>query len=809
VLKKLLAIAAVLLFLLALAFYAVDRRVQNRLNALNSSSLPAIYSSPLDLAGYLSRVVDEPARVLEQLRAMLNARRYIEVTGPPVAAGEFSIQGSQLVIITRSFRTASGDLHPSSKGVLPLGPASNSEKTGANTETDSNRITTPLLLEPQAISFIGRDDLRASTFTPLSQIPLRIQRAVIAIEDERFYSHMGLDITGIARALFRNIVALRLVQGGSTLTQQLAKNLVLSPKRTLSRKLLEIPAALSLERHLSKEKLLELYLNEVYLGQEGSVAIHGVTEAASGFFGKRVHDISLAQAATLAGIIRAPSTLSPRKYPKRAVARRNTVLKKMKELGFITELEYTNAAKEPLKTAAHTRHRKVAPYFTTAVEGELGKLLELQAARSSGLSVYTGFELGMQLCAERAVTNAVQRLEKAYPRLAQKKGGLQAALVAIEPYSGLVKAWVGGRDFSKSQFNRVNQSHRQIGSIVKPFLYLTALDRSLNDYKVASPVSILEDKPMEISLRRQATWIPENYDHDFRGDVTLRYALENSLNMPAIYVAQRVGIPALKRTLEAFELAKSAPLVPSLALGAVDATLLKVTAAYGTLANSGTYVQPRLFISALDNNDERLATADIREQQVADESAVFVLTSILEGVLSRGTGKSARNGGFTRPAAGKTGTSNDTRDAWFVGFTPNLATGVWIGLDDNTPLGVTGGSAAAPVWGEFMSCSAPLLPLSKFVQPRGVTEVLIDSESGQRATDRCPQASISKEVFTVGSEPKRECPLHGNLSPDSETPRDDTYRMPRLPPATLEESSPQRRREVGFWDSLFGRTSDD
>ena len=424
VLRKFLAVLAVILFLLALGFYAVDRRVQNRLSALNSSSLPAIYSAPLDLAGFLSRIVDEPARVAVQVRSMLTARRYIEVTGKPATAGEFSIRGNQLAIVTRSFKTASGDLHPSSTAQLPLGMLPEPPGGGAKTEFEAGRTATPLLLEPQAVSFVGSDDVRASTFTPLSQIPLKIQKAVIAIEDERFYSHMGLDVIGIARAIVRNIAALRLVQGGSTLTQQLAKNLILSPKRTFSRKLLEIPAALSLERHLSKEKLLELYLNEVYLGQEGSVAIHGVTEAANGFFGKRLHDVSLAQAATLAGIIRAPSTLSPRKYPKRAVARRNTVLKKMRELGSITELEYTIAVKEPLKPVSHTRHRKVAPYFTTAVEAELGKLLELQSARSSGLSIYTGFELGMQLCAERAVTNAVQRLSSsarmasrgAYPR---------------------------------------------------------------------------------------------------------------------------------------------------------------------------------------------------------------------------------------------------------------------------------------------------------------------------------------------------------------------------------------------------------
>jgi penicillin-binding protein 1B len=344
----------------------------------------------------------------------------------------------------------------------------------------------------------------------------------------------------------------------------------------------------------------------------------------------------------------------------------------------------------------------------------------------------------MQRCAEAAIEHGAKIVSE-NPKLKDRKTSPEFALVALEPYSGLIKAWVGGKDFGVTQFNRVNQGLRQIGSTIKPFLYLTALDGSLNSYKVASAVSILEDQPHEVKLKHQAAWNPENYDHEFRGDVTLRYALENSLNMPALYIADRIGLAALRRTLTAFRLADAVQQVPSLALGALDTNLLRLTAAYGALANAGIYIQPRLYVSVLDEAGDKLATSELVEERVADDSATYVLTNILQGVLSRGTGKGARSAGFTRDAAGKTGTSNDARDAWFVGFTPNLVAGVWVGFDDNSQLGLTGGAAAAPIWGEFMRCSSSYLPSASFVAPAGISFIDIDARTGGRATDDCPR----------------------------------------------------------------------
>ncbi len=755
-------------------FVAVDRGVKARLSSLSGSNVPVVYSAPLDLSGLVSRIDEGGNGQNERLRAVLEDRRYSESTSPSLRPGEFSLSSSQLSIMTRPYRNASGAQVKARKVSLMLN------------QPPKERV----LLEPQVISYFNAADVRASTFTPLAQIPKVMQQAVIAIEDERFYDHFGLDLISISRAAITNLLAGRLVQGGSTLTQQLAKNLFLSPKRTLGRKLMEIPTALSLEYRLRKDQLLELYLNEVYLGQEGAVAIHGMPEAASALFGKKIADISADEAALLAGLIKAPSFFNPRKHADRALERRNVVLGKMQELGFLAEQQADLAKRQPLRITEQQQHRRIAPFYAQALEAELEKSLDIETGASGALAVHTGLDLGMQRCAEAAVAHGVASLEESHPKLREKGKQVEVAFVAIEPFSGLVKAWVGGRDFASSQFNRVSQGVRQIGSTIKPFLYLTALDGSLNSYKIASPVSILEDQPHEVKLKHQAAWNPENYDHEFRGDVTLRYALENSLNMPALYIAERIGLSALRRTLMAFRLSDTVQQVPSLALGALDTTLLRLTAAYGALANAGIYIQPRLFVSVLEEDGTRIAASDVVEERVADENATYVLTNILQGVLSRGTGKAARAAGFDRDAAGKTGTSNDARDAWFVGFTPNLAAGVWVGFDDNSPLGLTGGGAAAPIWGEFMKCSAAYLPSSTFVAPAGVSFMEIDAETGGRATDECPDNNRITEVFVRGTEPKAGCSSHPG---DSETPP---------PPQRYDPSG--RARARGFWQSIFG-----
>lgn len=770
-------LCAVGLAFLVGVYVRVDRQVALVLDGRTTRDASAIYGDVVEISS--ARPI-----LVEDLKQQLLRRRYREVTDRPSDPGEFFLSESEFQIVTRSFRAPDGRERPPLRfgGVCHDGAVQLSDKQGA------------LLLEPAVLTTLGGTDVRASSYQSLSSMPRRVIDGVLAIEDQRFYAHTGIDPLGIARAMLANIRAMRFAQGGSTLTQQLAKNLLLTPEKTLMRKVQEALAALSLERRLSKDQILELYLNEVYLGQEGSVALHGMAQAADAFFGKRLDDLTTGEAAMLAGIIRAPSAYSPRRNIQRAIERRNLVLQRMHEEGRIDAEEFSLARNEKPAIATAKLGVRRAPHFVATLSTSLAEVIDMEAAALSGVSILTGLDLDMQLCAEQAVADGMKEIEKRSPRLARRKAELQASLVAVEPFSGKVRAWVGGKDFSLSQFDRVAQAKRQVGSTIKPFLYLTALDGQLNSYRVATTTSILPDRPMEISLVTHQTWNPENYDHEHRGDVTLRYALEHSLNMPAVYLAQKVGIPAMVQTAKRFHLAEDPPAVPSLALGALDTSLLSLTSAFAALANGGVYVAPRLALSVLNPDGSALYQSTLTEERIADERAVFVLTNILQGVVERGTARGVRGFGYNGVAAGKTGTSNDARDAWFVGFRPDLAAGAWVGFDDNSELGLTGGAAAVPIWAKFMSCVSKFQPEEKFIVPRGVHFVKIDATSGELAGPECPAQSVVTEVFVEGTEPRHACRQHGGVP----GMRDIEYAPPER------EASPERPRKRGFWESIFG-----
>lgn len=749
-------------------FVYVDQKVARLLGKENAKELPAIYSDPFKLSNQIKLP-------LATLKEELLVRGYEEVSRTPANPGEFMPSKTSIKIMTRAFQLPNSTTAPALLKEYP--PAGDDPE--------------PFYLEPRVVAPLGSGEQRANQFKNLEEIPRSLQQAVVAIEDERFRDHHGIDILGVMRAIFEDIRALSLVQGGSTLTQQLAKNALFSARRTLTRKVLEAFAAFSIERRFTKDQILEMYLNEIYLGQEGAVALHGVAEAAQSFFAKNISDISIAEAAMLAGIIKAPSYFSPRNHGDRAHERKEVVLAKMRELGFITEQEFNQAKKAKINIVKEIRYKRTAPFYITALRGQLEETLGEDAPLLDGMRVYTGLSLEMQSCAENAIENGLAKIEKQYPKTKRADHPLEVGLVSIETYSGLVRAWVGGRNFSDNQFNHVNQAKRQVGSTIKPFLYLTALDSTLNSYKIATPISILADEPITVDQAAQQSWEPENYDRRFRGDVTLRYALENSLNLPAVYVGQRVGANALANTVEKFRLTEHALAIPALALGALDSTPLQVAAAYAALANEGRYVKPRLFVSVIDKEGEVALHDEIQEEAVADEDAVYVLTNILQGVLERGTGKAIRALGYTDPAAGKTGTSNDARDAWFAGYTPTLATVVWLGYDDNEKVGLTGGTLAAPIWANYMQCVAPFHEHISFAQPPGVIFTTVDTQSGQLATDQCPSESVIKEVFVRGTEPRTPCNMHGGIR--REVPmRSDELPAPRT-----------GRRKKSFWDFLF------
>jgi penicillin-binding protein 1B len=772
--RKLFYILALLALLCVIAFFYVDQKVTAVLSSRNGEGLAAIMSEPL-------RVSVDTLQSRENIIKKLSTRRYI-LSSSPKTPGEYAISGNLLKIITREFTQADGTVQPSANVEINL-------ETG-HIQNSLDAAGQVFMLEPVIITPLGSGEVRASSYMQLSAIPANLKQAVLAIEDQRFYHHFGIDPVGIARAMFENLKAGQMVQGGSTLTQQLAKNVVFSPERSLRRKVLEAFAALSLEWHLTKDQIFERYLNEVYLGQEGPVALHGVAEAATSYFGKKVQDLSLAEAATLAGIIRAPSYYSPRRHLQRALERRNIVISTMREQGMISAGQEQLALLSRMNIQSSGQYKRIAPHYVATLSSELDSHFNFQAAVLEGLKVYTGLDPDIQECAEQALEVGLAKLESGYPQLRRRDKELEAGLVALEPHSGKIRAWVGGREYTKNQFDHVFQAKRQIGSTIKPFLYLTALDSNLNTYKTATVTSILSDRPMQVNLVTKNTWEPENYDHEFRGDVTLRYALENSLNLPAVYVAEKVGLTNFSHTLRAFHVAKDVQDVPALALGAAETSLLELTAAFGALANGGIYVQPRPFIFATNADSEVLAKADIVEERAADEAPVYVLTNILQGVVERGTAKGIRRAGYSAVAAGKTGTSNETRDAWFVGYDPTLVAGVWVGYDDNSKVGLTGGVAAVPIWTEFMKCAAPYHQSLEFVQPPGVIFVDIDSESGDLASAGCPRSSVVREVYVRGTEPRHLCSRHGSEYQEE---------VPEYAP----QEEPKRRKR-GFWEGLFG-----
>jgi len=664
--------------------------------AVTSTSVVLSRPAPLSVGADL-----EQFQLLDRLRHL----GYQRSTSSPMYPGEYLLTPGRLEIFLKGFSTS---VASEKTGLVTL----SLDKSKISEITRNGKSTSSILLEPEALSLLGASSTRMSLPKSLSVFPEKLKKAVLAIEDERFYSHFGIDPIGVARAISVNLKSGRMLQGGSTLTQQLAKNILLTNERNLSRKILEAICAILLETAFTKDQILEFYFNEVFLGQEGNVAIHGFAEASRSFFNKDVEDLSLEEAATLAGVVKAPTTFSPRRRPENAKERRALVLLKMRELGFISPEEETYARDAELKIAPPFHSKREAPFFVDYVRKVVEENVTLPIDSQDSLRIYTSLDRQYQQCADDAVKNGIDELEKKYPRIAKKRKTrpLQSALVSVIPASGEIVAWVGGRDYQLNQFDRVSMAKRQPGSAFKPFVYLTALDGSLNSYKVARTTSILEDQPVTIENPGSTPWTPSNYENSYRGEVTLREALTHSLNIPTVNLVQKVGIESIKRTASLFGFG-DLPAVPSIALGAGEVTPLELSRAYSALAEGGlaSHFHPVFDVTVNGRALLKLAT-NTSQERIASEAAVFVLTTIMQDVVDRGTATVIRQLGYKGAVAGKTGTTNDARDAWFAGFTPHLLTVVWVGFDDNSELGLTGGKAAAPIWANFMKCVAPLEP---------------------------------------------------------------------------------------------------
>lgn len=604
------------------------------------------------------------------------------------------------------------------------------------------------LLEPEALS----NDLSYKTgkHEPLSfsEIPPTLVHAILAIEDQRFFEHSGLDPFSIVRALVKNVDEERVGQGGSTITQQLVKNTYLSAEKTLRRKYAEAMLAFALERRLSKEDIFALYCNEVYLGQRGAVAVRGFRDAAHLYFGKELGQLSIAEAAALAGMIQSPARYSPLHHAEAARARRNIVLEAMARNSWISAAEAVEGASSSVQVADVLQTNSVAPYFVDYVNRNSGSQPEL----ASGRRIYTTIDLDLQQLAETALARQLTRLAAASQTRAAKP---QAALVALDPRTGNILAMVGGRDYGESQLNRATDARRQPGSTFKPFVYATALEDGM------SPVQTFADGPREFTYDRNKTYRPANFGGAYSmRDVTMRTGLVKSLNVVTVDVALQTGLARISNMAERFGLPRPER-YPSLALGTKEVTPLELAAAYASFVNGGRRVEPKT-IASMDEPPAAHAAPDTQtDTQVISPATAYMITNMLSAVVDHGTARAARDLLNTTAVAGKTGTS---RDGWFVGYTPNLVCVVWIGFDDNQQLGSTGAEAALPAWVDFIKSAVELKPElggRSFECPEGIKFVEIDADAGSLSTVSCPHRELI--AVTDRLAPNVECFQHGNL----------------------------------------------
>jgi penicillin-binding protein 1B len=627
------------------------------------------------------------------------------------------------------------------------------EVVGRRAPLDAIALDAPLLT---ALTTEGREKRRD---VPLGAITPRMVQAVIAIEDRRFYDHSGVDWIGTTRAVLTNLFgSKKYLGGGSTITQQLVKNSFLTSmwgmakarEKDPRRKFTEWLMSIALERRLSKDKVLELYLNDVYLGQRGSFAIHGVPEAARLFFGKDVSNLSLVEAATIAGVIQAPPRYSPFSNPERAKERRNTVLHAMAETGFIPAADAERASLEPVQIVARALESE-APHFVDYLTQELQE----RSKASGAVDVYSTLDLHLQRIAQDAVREGLIRVDAILAR--RKPRFPQAALIAIDPRTGEILAMVGGRSYNQSQYNRAVSAKRQPGSTFKPFVYLAAFERAEADARTdITPATIVTDEPTTFTFNDQP-WTPGNYDNEYDGPITLRRALALSRNVATVKVAESTGFDNVASFWRKFGIGTTPKGYPSIALGVFEATPFEIATAYTVFPNQGT-IRPLRAISRIIGGGKDLPIELPATRAVAGKTNTYLVTNMMRSVLNEGTGAAARGNGFTLDGAGKTGTTNDLRDAWFVGFTPELLTVVWVGLDDNQALGLSGAQAALPIWTQFMARALAGHANQAFDVPDGVVFVDIDKDTGKLATPACPK--VFRESFRAGTEPTEPCDIH-------------------------------------------------
>lgn len=593
---------------------------------------------------------------------------------------------------------------------------------------------------------------------PYSKISDTMKKSVVALEDARFYKHHGVDPVGIFRAIAVNVVKGGRIQGASTITQQLARHLFLTKKKKYSRKIAEMVLAVKIERHYTKEEILHMYLNQVYWGHN----CYGIESASQQYFGKNASSLTAAESAMLVGMLQAPELYSPYRNTETTMKRKDVVLKRMFDIGLLNRQQYLDAKNEEIEIAPRKKLKYKAPYFTQEVIKILINMYGEEEAYNGGLKVYTPIIWEMQKAAEEAVNWAVSESIK------QKLEYNQAAVLALDPRTGYIVTMVGGHDFLNNQFNKTIQAYRQPGSAFKPFVYLTALSKKL------SPGIILEDAPITFNTL-EGPYAPQNYDMDFEGKMPMRKALEKSINVVAIKLVDMVTPESVADTAKKFGI--TSPILPvlSMALGSQEVSMLELTSAYGGFATGGLLAKPIMIKRIEDRNGVVLFNAKVETKRVYEQNLVYALVEMMKGIVDYGTGRNAK---LPRPIAGKTGTTTDYKDAWFVGFVPQLVCATWVGNDDNTPMNkVVGGYIPALMWKQYMMTALKNVPRLDFPYASGLINVDVCWEDGKKYNNVAGRHSI--ERFWVGYESKE-------FSTFKPTNQDSTQAVKEIPAENLD-----------------------
>lgn len=793
-----------IVFVVAFSYFYVkyDRIIERRFKGPVFANAAKIYAAPQTVS------VGEKAD-LKLIAADLRHAGYSEKSGE-ASMGSYRLSGSTL------------EIQP--------GPSSYHSPEPATIRVHEGRIESITAgsgaqlgayeLEPEMVTSLFEGDQRAKRqVVHYNDMPKIMVDAVLAIEDRRFFEHSGVNFVRFAEAAWIDITRQRHEQGGSTITMQLSRGFFLTPEKTLKRKLTEMLIATELEQKFTKQQIFEFYANWVPLGQRGSFAISGLAEASRAYFNKDIKDLSLPEAALLAGIIQGPSWLSPYRHPERALARRNLVLDSMVETHAIPKEQADKAKATPLKLAPPNVEASDAPYFVDLVRDTVTAKVPEREVNEQAYRIYTTLDPDLQRAAAQAVDAGIKLVDEQVTKRRTKRVKIgkgkyethveqgpqaQVALVALNPHTGEVLALVGGRNYAWSQLNHA-VAKRPTGSIFKPFVYAAAMNTALDGTNpVLTPASIVADQPSTFAYGDQI-YEPRNYKEEYHGDVTLRYALAMSLNNATVKLAEEVGYDKVADLAKAAGIT-SVKATPAMALGSYDATPLDMAAAYTVFSNNGIRVSPTMVKSVRTATGDPVLNFNSDAKQVLDPRVAYVMTDMMEGVINNGLGYSAvRVRGFSAPAAGKTGSSHD---GWFAGYTSNLLCIVWVGFDDYSDLHLSGAQTAAPIWTEFMKKASAIdrySDMKPFSQPSGVVDVQLDKVTNLLATPTCPQTYTA--AFVTGTEPTTTCDqatgIRGVLSKifslGNEQPQ---------PPNTAQQQPPEQKKK-GLFGKIAGIFKDD